>query len=174
MEIPAIIPCQLTLALPAPQVEQKPQQAIYKSPLRYPGGKQKAIEKIAAVMPASAGEFREPLVGGGSVYFWARSNNFAKSYWMNDAFKELISFWSIVQSEKNCARLVKDLEELRAKFKTSDESKAFFLEAREEKTRSKYREALLFFFSTELLFLAPQELVGFPLQPVKPDSLNRL
>ena len=51
----------------------------YRSPLRYPGGKQKAIDKIAKMLPAKAGEYREPLVGGGSVYFYAKSNDFAQN-----------------------------------------------------------------------------------------------
>ncbi|MDR3613396.1 MAG: DNA adenine methylase [Candidatus Obscuribacterales bacterium] len=161
MEIPLTVPSQLTLALAATQVESKPMPIRFKSPLRYPGGKQKAIDQIAAAMPSSAGEFREPLVGGGSVYFHARTSNFAEKYWINDAFKELISFWSIVQNEKTCARLVKDLEELRDKFKSAEQSKEFFLQAREERTRSKYREALLFFFFNRVTFSGTTRAGGF-------------
>ncbi|MFN8656477.1 MAG: DNA adenine methylase [Candidatus Obscuribacterales bacterium] len=40
----------------------------FRSPLRYPGGKQKAISQIARMFPASAREYREPMLGGGSVY----------------------------------------------------------------------------------------------------------
>ena len=40
---------------------------MIKSPLRYPGGKSRAIEKIIPLIPAFE-EFREPFVGGGSVF----------------------------------------------------------------------------------------------------------
>jgi Site-specific DNA methylase len=40
---------------------------MVKNVLRYPGGKSKAVEKIIANIPANIKEFREPMVGGGSV-----------------------------------------------------------------------------------------------------------
>ena len=39
-----------------------------KSPLRYPGGKSRAIKQILPIVP-SFDEYREPMVGGGSVFF---------------------------------------------------------------------------------------------------------
>ncbi|MYF99993.1 DNA adenine methylase [Candidatus Poribacteria bacterium] len=44
-----------------------------KSPLRYPGGKSRAIKQILPHIPTEIGEFREPFVGGGSVFFSLRS-----------------------------------------------------------------------------------------------------
>jgi DNA adenine methylase len=44
-----------------------------KSPLRYPGGKSRAIAQILAQMPARIAEYREPFVGGGSAFL--PSNN---------------------------------------------------------------------------------------------------
>ena len=43
---------------------------MIKSPLRYPSGKQKAISQIANYIPNYFKEFREPFVGGGSVYLY--------------------------------------------------------------------------------------------------------
>src|ERR1700758_364195 len=82
----------------------------FRSPLRYPGGKQKAIEQIAKMLPKSAAEFREPMVGGGSVFFHARSVGLARSYWINDKFKELVSFWRAVQNPPTCEKLADELE----------------------------------------------------------------
>src|ERR1700721_510090 len=65
-----------------------PAKDRYRSPLRYPGGKQKAIDQISQIFPKSAQKYREPLVGGGSVYFHARTIGLAKKYWINDKFKE--------------------------------------------------------------------------------------
>lgn len=40
---------------------------MIKSPLRYPGGKSKAIKFIAPLIPKFK-EYREPFLGGGSGY----------------------------------------------------------------------------------------------------------
>src|SRR5258706_3288282 len=95
----------------------------FKSPLRYPGGKQKALDRIWEIFPRNAAEYREPLVGGGSVYLQARAASFAGSYWINDRFKELTSFWKCVQDPVICKKLMKELEALRAGFKSAAEIK---------------------------------------------------
>jgi DNA adenine methylase len=133
----------------------------FRSPLRYPGGKQKAIAQIKALLPNSATEYREPLVGGGSVYFHARSISFAKRYWINDKFKELISFWQTVQHPQQCQVLRSELEELRKGFKTSAQIKKYFLAAREEHPENIYREALLFFFFNRVTFSGTTRAGGF-------------
>lgn len=136
-------------------------KARFRSPLRYPGGKQKAIEQISKLFPASAIEYREPLVGGGSVYLHARSIDFAQKYWINDKFEELVSFWQTVQDPKLCAKLRKDLEALRSGFASAEEIKEYFLKAREERPRSEYRKALLFFFFNRVTFSGTTRAGGF-------------
>ena len=44
-----------------------------KSPLRYPGGKSRALKQILPLIPVNISEFREPFVGGGSVFFAIRN-----------------------------------------------------------------------------------------------------
>jgi len=44
---------------------------MIKSPLRYPGGKSKAIKQISKLIP-SFDEFREPFIGGGSVFIYLK------------------------------------------------------------------------------------------------------
>ncbi|MBX3066987.1 MAG: DNA adenine methylase, partial [Anaerolineae bacterium] len=39
-----------------------------KSPLRYPGGKSRAMPQILQQIPLNMREYREPFIGGGSVY----------------------------------------------------------------------------------------------------------
>lgn len=133
----------------------------FRSPLRYPGGKQRAIEQIAKRLPRSACEFREPMVGGGSVFFYAKSIGLAKKYWINDKFKELVSFWQAMQDPATCMRLVEDLERLRARFKSADQIKKYFLEAREELPTDEYREAFLFFFFNRVTFSGTTRAGGF-------------
>jgi len=40
---------------------------MIKSVLRYPGGKSKVAQKLISLIPSHIKEFREPMVGGGSV-----------------------------------------------------------------------------------------------------------
>ena len=38
-----------------------------KTPLRYPGGKSKAIKTLSQCYPKIISEYREPFIGGGSI-----------------------------------------------------------------------------------------------------------
>lgn len=134
---------------------------IFRSPLRYPGGKQKAINLISDMLPNRVREYREPLVGGGSVYMHARSNDMAESYWINDAFNELALFWQTVQDPKACIKLIEELEELRCNFSSAGEIKKYFLKARDEKNNSNFRKAFLFFFFNRVTFSGTTRAGGF-------------
>ncbi len=135
---------------------------IYRSPLRYPGGKQKAIDQISKVFPTEKiKEFREPLVGGASVFFHARKTGLAEIYWINDAFKELASFWKTVQDPLRCLKLIDELERLRTSFSSPDQIKQFFLQVRDEAVEDEYRQALLFFFFNRVTFSGTTRAGGF-------------
>lgn len=132
-----------------------------RSPLRYPGGKQKAIEQIAERLPRKATEYREPMVGGGSVFFHARKVGLAKSYWINDKFAELFEFWRTVQDPVQCRRMVEELAALRASFPDTQATKEYFLRARSEVTQDPFRVALLFFFFNRVTFSGTTRAGGF-------------
>jgi len=72
--------------------------SILKSPLRYPGGKSRAIPKILEQFPKSFLEFREPFVGGGSVFITIRQKFPEVKVWINDLNFDLYCFWKIAQS----------------------------------------------------------------------------
>ncbi|MDG2990458.1 DNA adenine methylase [Candidatus Synechococcus calcipolaris G9] len=74
-----------------------------KSPLRYPGGKSKALGKILPQFPAVIQEYREPFLGGGSVFLAARQlpGYQIKHYWINDLNLDLHCFWLVAQREIN-------------------------------------------------------------------------
>lgn len=71
---------------------------MIKSPLRYPGGKSKAIEQIMPLVPHFE-EFREPFVGGGSVFLTLKQLYPDRQYWINDLYFELYKFWEYAQKE---------------------------------------------------------------------------
>lgn len=78
-----------------------------KSPLRYPGGKSRAIPKIKKKLPNSFVEFREPFVGGGSVFLFIRQHYPNVNVWINDLNYDLYCFWKTAQTDtKNLAAAV--------------------------------------------------------------------
>ncbi len=131
--------------------------------MRYPGGKQRGIKEIEKMLPkdGSVSEYREPMIGGGSTYFYARSVNLAKHYWINDKFTDLISFWQTVQNKAKCQQLLHELEELRSAFENADEIKEYFLRARKEDPQDEYRKAFLFFFFNRVTFSGTTRAGGF-------------
>ncbi|HCN36819.1 MAG TPA: modification methylase, partial [Bacteroidetes bacterium] len=71
---------------------------MIKSPLRYPGGKSRAVNLISKLLP-QFDEFREPFVGGGSVFIFAKQKYPDKSFWINDLYYELFKFWEVSQKD---------------------------------------------------------------------------
>jgi DNA adenine methylase len=73
---------------------------MIKSPLRYPGGKSKAISQILPLIPTYK-EFREPFVGGGSVFVALKQKNWNQKSWINDLNYDLYLFWKYAQEDIN-------------------------------------------------------------------------
>ena len=73
-------------------------EKVIKSPLRYPGGKSKALKRILPLI-IEYDEYREPMVGGGSVFFALKQKYPDKKYWINDINKDLYLFWKACQNQ---------------------------------------------------------------------------
>lgn len=71
---------------------------MIKSPLRYPGGKSRAAELISTLIPPYQ-EFREPFLGGGSVFLYMKQKYPNHKYWVNDLYLELYKFWEMCQKD---------------------------------------------------------------------------
>lgn len=67
------------------------------SPLRYPGGKSKAIKKMVPYFPSNFSEYREPFLGGGSVALYITQKYHPTYIWVNDLYEPLINFWTQLQ-----------------------------------------------------------------------------
>lgn len=63
-----------------------------KSPLRYPGGKSRTVETLLKYI-TEFDEYREPFVGGGSLFLTLKELFPNKKYWINDLYKELYIFF---------------------------------------------------------------------------------
>ncbi len=71
-----------------------------KTCLRYPGGKSRAVKKLAQYFPSlkdSYGEFREPFLGGGSVAIYITKMFPLLDIWVNDLYEPLVNFWQQLQ-----------------------------------------------------------------------------
>ncbi len=71
---------------------------MIKSPLRYPGGKSRAVELISTLIP-DFNEYREPFLGGASVFVHLKQKFPYKKYWVNDLYPELFKFWEMLQKD---------------------------------------------------------------------------
>ena len=64
-----------------------------KTPLRYPGGKSKAIKTLSKWYPKNISEYREPFIGGGSIAIDITKLNPDTLVWVNDLYVPLYNFW---------------------------------------------------------------------------------
>lgn len=69
-----------------------------KSPLRYPGGKSRVSEELVGLFPELS-EYREPFVGGGSVFLMTKQRIPTATFWINDLFKDLYCFWKELKED---------------------------------------------------------------------------
>lgn len=92
---------------------------MIKSPLRYPGGKSRAVELIASYLPLEFDEFREPFLGGGSVFVHVKQKYPNKKFWGNDLYLELFKFWEYAQ--KDIETLIAKIYEWRQSFSVGKE-----------------------------------------------------
>jgi DNA adenine methylase len=70
-----------------------------KTPLRYPGGKSRAVTKMDPYFPdlREYEEFREPFLGGGSVAIHITKKYPDLTIWVNDLYEPLVNFWQQLQ-----------------------------------------------------------------------------
>ncbi|MEH2073337.1 MAG: DNA adenine methylase [Nostoc sp.] len=131
---------------------------MIKSPLRYPGGKSKAINQIAEYLPESFSEFREPFVGGGSVFIYLRQKFPDVKIWINDLNRELFLFWKFVQCD--IAQLVQEIRHIKVKY---THGKLLFTELTsvDVNNLSDLERAVRFFVLNRITFSGTVESGGF-------------
>ena len=102
-----------------------------KTPLRYPGGKSRAITKMARYLPdmKKYKEYREPFLGGGSVALYMTKTYPHLKVWVNDLYQPLVNFWQQLQDKPD--ELTTRLSELKGKYNTHDKARHLFAESKE-------------------------------------------
>ena len=102
-----------------------------KTPLRYPGGKSRALSKLLQYVPDLKGykEYREPFLGGGSVALEISKRYRHLDVWVNDLYEPLYNFWKELQHDGK--RLQDILTELKHRHPEPVSAKKLFLDAKE-------------------------------------------
>ena len=70
-----------------------------KTPLRYPGGKSRAVKYLIPKMPKDITEYREPFLGGGSVAIAFTKENPDVPVRVNDLYEPLTNFWFALRDD---------------------------------------------------------------------------
>lgn len=101
-------------------------EARLKTPLRYPGGKSKAIKKLFADFPdvKQFKEYREPFIGGGSVGIHLTRLNPDCKVWVNDLYWPLYNFW--VHLRDHGDKLSDELKRLKLSHNDEDTARVLF------------------------------------------------
>ncbi len=82
------------------------------TPLRYPGGKAKALKKIMPLINTDYLEFREPFVGGGSIFIAAKQDiSKNATYKISDLNYDLVCFWNTLKT--NPDELIADITQVK-------------------------------------------------------------
>ena len=102
-----------------------------KTPLRYPGGKSRALSKLFQYMPDLSGytEYREPFLGGGSVALEVSKRYPRLDIWVNDLYEPLYNFWRELQDHGN--EITDILIQLKQRHCDHSSAKRLFLDAKE-------------------------------------------
>jgi site-specific DNA-adenine methylase len=135
-----------------------------KTPLRYPGGKSKAMTKMAPYFPPKniVKHYREPFLGGGSVAFWMTQNYDLESVWVNDLYWPLYNFW--INLRDRGEELSNALAETKRNYDTPDKAVVLFNLAKKElsdKNVTDFEKAINFWIVNKCSFSGLTESSSF-------------
>jgi len=140
-----------------------------KTPLRYPGGKSRAVPKLCQWLPAEITEYREPFLGGGSMAIEMTKRYPNLSIWVNDLYEPLYLFWLALRDDGDY--LYKELIQLKQRYPDHGSAKQLFLDAKEkvnEKDLSYKDRAVAFYIVNKCSFSGLTESSSF--SPQASDS----
>ena len=101
-----------------------------KTPLRYPGGKSRAVPKLCQWLPAEVTEYRESFLGGGSMAIEMTKRYPDISIWVNDLYKPLYLFWLALRDDGDY--LYDQLIQLKQRHPDQGSARQLFLDAKEK------------------------------------------
>lgn len=108
-----------------------------KSPLRYPGGKRLAVDKITNFIPQDTQNLYSPFFGGGSIEIACANNGITVHGY--DNFKPLVEFWQCIFEDRlELAEIVKQYHPI-TKTQFSELQKTY------DQPQSKFERAAIYF-----------------------------
>lgn len=142
-------------------------QKTLKTPLRYPGGKSRAITKISQFFPdlTDFKEFREPFLGGGSVALWVTKQYPHLDIWVNDLYEPLANFWSMLRT--NSDEMTVSLTNYKTTHPDHDTARELFEEAKQtlaDNKKDKLNRAIAFYIVNKCSFSGLSEASSFSKQ----------
>ena len=138
-----------------------------KTPLRYPGGKSRALTKLLKYLPETEiKEYREMFLGGGSVAL-EMTKRLPKGtpIWVNDLYEPLYNFWVVLRD--NPVELQRKLVELKSRYPDRGNAKGLFLQAKDvinDRTKSDTDRAIAFYVANKCSFSGLTESSSFSRQ----------
>jgi DNA adenine methylase len=144
--------------------------AQVKSPLRYPGGKSKVLDKILPHIPVNIREYREPFLGGGSVHFGVKQlfDSQIKKYWINDLNFDLYCFWLFAKNEID--RLVEEVDKIKQQY--DDGRELFSYYTSDDLDLTEFDRAVRFFILNRITFSGTVDSGGYSQQAFEKRFTN--
>jgi DNA adenine methylase len=131
---------------------------LIKSPLRYPGGKSKAIGQILEYVPEKFAEYREPFIGGGSLFIYLKQLHPDSRFWINDLNMDVYCFW--LYAQKDVEGLTKAIWKIKREWK---DGKELFRELANQDSKNllPFERAVRFFVLNRITFSGTVEAGGY-------------
>ncbi len=126
-----------------------------KSPLRYPGGKSRAVKTLLQFFPDFT-VYREPFVGGGSVYLALKEQYPNKKYWINDLYTPLYDFWYMLKYQPK--HLIDYIQSIKDK---EQDGRKLFYSLKNLKTKDILENAVRLFVLSRISFSGTIESGGY-------------
>ena len=128
---------------------------ILSTPLRYPGGKSKAVKDLYEYMPQmnQYDEWREPFLGGGSMSIEITKKFPDMKIWVNDLYPALFNFWTMVKDRGD--EMTERLLEIKSECITSEIAKSFHIEQKKiinDDASSDFDKAVAFYYANKNSF----------------------
>tara|TARA_Y100001968_G_scaffold292823_1_gene298378 strand:- start:878 stop:1726 length:849 start_codon:yes stop_codon:yes gene_type:complete len=138
-----------------------------KTPLRYPGGKSRAVVKLLQFLPdlSQVKEFREPFLGGGSVSLEITKRYPHMQIWVNDLYEPLYNFWCELQH--NGEDLQDAIWSKKNHFPDRDSARKLFNDSKEDindKEKTEFDRAIAFYIVNKCSFSGLTESSSFSAQ----------
>ena len=122
----------------------------YTTPLRYPGGKSRAIKFLSQHLPKIE-SYREPFLGGGSMALYVTQTYPNTDVWVNDLYYPLYAFWMTLRDHGQ--QLCDDLRELKTELGESyDAHKMAFNDAKDKLNNDIYESGFNFYVANKCSF----------------------